>query len=83
MFYEPTHPDEKNQSADGLTKSQKEQARKGFTGLLWKLRYNPEFILNNCDELLALPRQRQPRTIGSPPSARSRSLASWSPSAAS
>lgn len=46
MFYKPTRE-------DGLSQSEMDMARKGFRGLLLKLRYSPQFIVNNCDELLA------------------------------
>jgi RNA polymerase sigma factor (sigma-70 family) len=45
MFYKP-------EGNGDLSQAEMDRVRKGFTGLLAKLRYHPEFILNHCDELL-------------------------------
>lgn len=47
MFYKATHQNE-------LSRAQMNRVRKGFRGTLVKLRYSPQFIVNNCDELLAI-----------------------------
>lgn len=46
MFYNP------NGEAQ-LSQAEMKRVRRGFSGLLLKLRYHPEFIANNLDELLA------------------------------
>jgi DNA-directed RNA polymerase specialized sigma24 family protein len=47
MFYKP-------EGNGDLSQAEMDRVRKGFTGLLAKLRYHPEFILNHCDELLGI-----------------------------
>ncbi|HEY2333646.1 MAG TPA: sigma factor-like helix-turn-helix DNA-binding protein [Solirubrobacterales bacterium] len=47
MFYKPT-------GKAKLSQAEMERVRNGFSGLLAKLRYHPEFIANNFDELLAI-----------------------------
>ncbi len=47
MYYKP------NGNAE-LSKAEMERVRKGFSGLLAKLRYHPSFIANNLDELLSI-----------------------------
>lgn len=47
MFY-------KQEKSFTLTAAQLDAARKGFRGKLFRLRYSPQFIVNNADELLAI-----------------------------
>lgn len=47
VFYKQTQPEQ-------LTRAQMEMARKAFRGKLVRLRYSPQFIVNNTDELLAI-----------------------------
>ncbi len=47
MFYKQTQPEQ-------LTRAQMEMARKAFRGKLVRLRYSPQFIVSNTDELLAI-----------------------------
>lgn len=47
MFYKQTQSDE-------LTRAQMDAARRAFRGKLLRLRYSPQFIVNNSDELLAI-----------------------------
>lgn len=56
MFYKQTQPDE-------LTRAQMDAARKAFRGKLLRLRYSPQFIVNNADELLAIAHSEYARAV--------------------
>ncbi len=56
MFYKPTQQNE-------LTRAQMDLARKGFRGKLVGLRFSPQFIVNNSDELLAIAHTEYVRAI--------------------
>jgi RNA polymerase sigma factor (sigma-70 family) len=56
VFYKQNKPDE-------LTTAQMEAARKAFRGKLLRLRYSPQFILNNADELLAIAHSEYARAV--------------------
>jgi RNA polymerase sigma factor (sigma-70 family) len=47
LFYKQTEPDQ-------LSRAQMDMARKAFRGKLVRLRFSPQFIVNNADELLAI-----------------------------
>jgi RNA polymerase sigma factor (sigma-70 family) len=56
VFYKQNKPDE-------LTAGQMDAARKAFRGKLLRLRYSPQFIVNNADELLAIAHSEYARAI--------------------
>jgi RNA polymerase sigma factor (sigma-70 family) len=56
VFYKQTQPDE-------LTRAQMDAARKAFRGKLLRLRYSPQFIVNNADELLAIAHSEYARAV--------------------
>ncbi|MBS1881166.1 MAG: sigma-70 family RNA polymerase sigma factor [Actinobacteria bacterium] len=56
MFYKQTQPEE-------LTRAQMDAARKAFRGKLLRLRYSPQFIVNNADELLAIAHSEYARAV--------------------
>lgn len=56
MFYKQTQPDE-------LTRVEMDAARKAFRGKLLRLRYSPQFIVNNADELLAIAHSEYARAV--------------------
>jgi RNA polymerase sigma factor (sigma-70 family) len=56
MFYKPSSQNE-------LSQFQMDRVRKGFTGLLWKVLHNSEFIANNADELIAIAHTEYVRAI--------------------
>lgn len=56
MSYKQTQPEE-------LTRAQMDAARKAFRGKLLRLRYSPQFIINNADELLAIAHSEYARAV--------------------
>jgi RNA polymerase sigma factor (sigma-70 family) len=56
VFYKQNKPDE-------LTAAQMDAARKAFRGKLLRLRYSPQFIVNNADELLAIAHSEYARAV--------------------
>ncbi len=56
MFYKATEPDR-------LTRAEMDAARKAFRGKLFRLRYSPQFIVNNSDELLAIAHTEYARAV--------------------
>ena len=56
MFYKQTQPEQ-------LTRAQMETARKAFRGKLVRLRFSPQFIVNNSDELLAIAHSEFARAV--------------------
>jgi RNA polymerase sigma factor (sigma-70 family) len=56
VFYKQTQSDE-------LTRAQMEAARRAFRGKLLRLRYSPQFIVNNSDELLAIAHSEYARAV--------------------
>ncbi|MBS1894704.1 MAG: sigma-70 family RNA polymerase sigma factor [Actinobacteria bacterium] len=46
-----------------LSPAEMKRARDGFRGKLFRLRYSPQFIENNCDELLAIAHSEYARAI--------------------
>lgn len=57
MFYKQTQPHH------DLTGAQMDAARKAFRGKLLRLRYSPQFIVNNADELLAIAHSEYARAV--------------------
>jgi RNA polymerase sigma factor (sigma-70 family) len=49
--------------SDELTAAEMETARRAFRGKLVRLRYSPQFIVNNADELLAIAHSEYARAI--------------------
>ena len=56
MFYKQNKPDD-------LSAAQMDAARKAFRGKLLRLRYSPQFIVNNADELLAIAHSEYARAV--------------------
>jgi RNA polymerase sigma factor (sigma-70 family) len=56
VFYKQNKPDE-------LTVGQMDAARKAFRGKLLRLRYSPQFIVNNAEELLAIAHSEYARAV--------------------
>jgi RNA polymerase sigma factor (sigma-70 family) len=56
VFYKQTQSDE-------LTRAQMDAARRAFRGKLLRLRYSPQFIVNNSDELLAIAHSEYARAV--------------------
>jgi RNA polymerase sigma factor (sigma-70 family) len=56
VFYKQNKPDD-------LTAAQMDAARKAFRGKLLRLRYSPQFIVNNVDELLATAHSEYARAV--------------------
>jgi RNA polymerase sigma factor (sigma-70 family) len=56
VFYKHTQPDE-------LTRAQMDAARRAFRGKLLRLRYSPQFIVNNADDLLAIAHSEYARAM--------------------
>jgi RNA polymerase sigma factor (sigma-70 family) len=57
VFYKQNKPND-------LTAAQMDAARKAFRGKLLRLRYSPQFIVNNADELLAIAHSEYARAVG-------------------
>jgi RNA polymerase sigma factor (sigma-70 family) len=56
VFYKQTQPEE-------LTRAQMDAARTAFRGKLLRLRYSPQFIVYNADELLAIAHSEYARAV--------------------
>lgn len=55
MYYKLEGGDQASaEETQGLSREQMERARKGFIGVLRKLRFGTEFIANNAEEILAI-----------------------------